>query len=211
MRPRPIPKSIRSRRPTRCRPIASPTLTRRPGTSPAWNKPTDPTLEERFKRVKAKLRGYVNEPEATLRIYPATDQSIYAHYARAYAYHKSGYPEQAAAETDRAGRRPRPTIPISSRSKGQILLESGKPAEALGAAARGDRSVEQPAADRRDLRPRADRDRGQGQSRRSRDGAAQRGRARQGESLCLVCSSAPSMSARATSRAPRLPLPSART
>ncbi len=30
--------------------------------SPAWNKPIDPKLQERFLRVKAKLFGYVSRP-----------------------------------------------------------------------------------------------------------------------------------------------------
>ncbi len=98
--------------------------------SPAWNKSIDPKLEARFKRVQAKLRGFVNEPEATLRIYPATDQSAPAHYARAYAYHKSGYPEQAAAETA-ALVKTAPDDPYFLELEGQILLESGKPAEAI--------------------------------------------------------------------------------
>jgi predicted Zn-dependent protease len=98
--------------------------------SPAWNKSIDPKLEARFKRVQAKLRGFVNEPEATLRIYPVTDQSAPAHYARAYAYHKSGYPEQAAAETT-ALVKTAPDDPYFLELEGQILLESGKPAEAI--------------------------------------------------------------------------------
>ena len=98
--------------------------------SPAWNKPIDLKLEARFKRVQAKLRGFVNEPEATLRIYPATDQSAPAHYARAYAYHKSGYPDQAAAETA-ALVKTAPDDPYFLELEGQILLESGKPAEAI--------------------------------------------------------------------------------
>jgi predicted Zn-dependent protease len=97
---------------------------------PAWNKPFDPDIERRFKRVQAKLRGYVNEPEKTLRIYPKSDQSAPAHYARAYAYHKSGYPEQAAAETA-ALVKLAPEDPYFLELEGQILLESGRPAEAL--------------------------------------------------------------------------------
>jgi predicted Zn-dependent protease len=97
---------------------------------PAWNKPLDAEMERRFKRVQAKLRGYVNDPEVTMRLYPARDTSAAAHYARAYAYHKSGYPEQAAAETQ-ALVRLAPEDPYFLELQGQILLESGKPAEAL--------------------------------------------------------------------------------
>lgn len=98
--------------------------------APSWNTPTDKGLDARFKRVQAKLRGYVNEPEVTLRIYPKTDNSVPAHYARAYAYHKSGYPDQAAAETA-ALVKAAPDDPYFLELEGQILLESGKPAEAL--------------------------------------------------------------------------------
>ena len=98
--------------------------------APSWGKPSDPKIEARFKRIQAKLRGYVNEPEATLRRYPASDQSAPAHYARAYAYHKSGYPDQAAAET-MALVKTAPDDPYFLELEGQILLESGKPAESL--------------------------------------------------------------------------------
>ena len=106
------------------------TLTADLQAAPSWSKPLDPKIEARFKRVQAKLRGYVNEPEATLRRYPTTDQSAPAHYARAYAYHKSGYPEQAAAETA-ALVKTAPDDPYFLELEGQILLESGKPAEAI--------------------------------------------------------------------------------
>jgi predicted Zn-dependent protease len=98
--------------------------------APSWGKPFDAKIEQRFKRVQAKLRGYVAEPETTLRRYPATDQSAPAHYARAYAYHKSGYPDQAAAETA-ALVKTAPDDPYFLELEGQILLESGKPAEAI--------------------------------------------------------------------------------
>ncbi|PXA99629.1 peptidase M48 [Nostoc sp. 3335mG] len=98
--------------------------------SPSWNKPTEPQLDIRFKRVQAKLRGYVNEPKATLQRYPTTDTSIYAHYARAYAYHRSGYPDQARAET-MALVQAQPEDPFFLELEGQILLESGDPTGAL--------------------------------------------------------------------------------
>lgn len=98
--------------------------------SPAWNKPTDPALEARFQRVKAKLFGYINEPKDTHYRYPTTDNSVPARYARAYAWHKSAYPDKAVAEAD-ALLRTAPNDPYLQELKGQILLESGKPTEAL--------------------------------------------------------------------------------
>ncbi|MGJ3647430.1 M48 family metalloprotease [Sphingomonas sp. GlSt437] len=98
--------------------------------SASWSKPLDPALEERFKRVKAKLEGYIEEPTRTLRDYPLTNNSVYAHYARAYAYHKGGYPEKADAET-MALIKAQPHDPYFLEVRGQILLEAGKPVEAL--------------------------------------------------------------------------------
>ena len=98
--------------------------------SPAWAKPADPKLQERFRRIKAKLDGYLLPPPRSLQKYPESDSSIYAHYARAYAYHKGGYPDKADAEAD-ALVKAEPADPYFQEIKGQILLEAGKPREAL--------------------------------------------------------------------------------
>jgi predicted Zn-dependent protease len=98
-------------------------------TDPAWNKPTDPALEARFQRVKAKLLGYIDPKQATLK-YPESDQSVPAHYARAYAYHLGGYPEKSIAEAD-ALLATNPHDPFFLELKGQILLEGGKPKDAI--------------------------------------------------------------------------------
>ena len=96
---------------------------------PAWNRPTDPALEARFERVKAKLIGFVT-PKQAVKFYPETDQSIPAHYARAYAYHLGAYPDKAEAEADALLARA-PEDPFFLELKGQILLEGGKPKEAI--------------------------------------------------------------------------------
>ncbi|NML07640.1 M48 family metalloprotease [Sphingomonas sp. G-3-2-10] len=106
------------------------TLTQDLQKQPSWNTPTDPALEVRFKRVQAKLRGYVNEPEQTLKLYPPSDQSVYAHYARAYAYHRKGFPDQARSETE-ALVAAHPADPYFLELEGQIMLESGDPRGAL--------------------------------------------------------------------------------
>lgn len=97
---------------------------------PAWAKPLDPQLESRFERVKAKLVGFVSDPQQTLRIYPETDTSLPAHYARAYAWHKSAYPDKAMAEVA-ALLAADPDDAYFLELQGQILLESGKPREAI--------------------------------------------------------------------------------
>lgn len=96
---------------------------------PAWSKPTDPALEARFQRVKAKLLGYIDPKQAVIK-YPESDQSIPAHYARAYAYHLGGYPQKAVAEADALLAKD-PHDPFFLELKGQILLEGGKPREAI--------------------------------------------------------------------------------
>ena len=95
----------------------------------AWNRPTDPRLEERFQRVKAKLYGFVNPKQAVIK-YPESDQSVAGHYARAYAYHLGGYPDKALQEAQSL-LATNPDDPFFLELKGQILLESGKPADAI--------------------------------------------------------------------------------
>jgi Zn-dependent protease with chaperone function len=97
---------------------------------PAWNRPSDAALETRFRRVRAKLYGYLAEPKDTLKTYPLSDTSVPARYARAYAWHKEAFLDKALAEADAllAGA---PNDPYFLEIKGQILLEAGKPAEAL--------------------------------------------------------------------------------
>lgn len=97
---------------------------------PAWETPDDAALQERFMRVKAKLYGYLAEPQRVLTAYPLTDTSIPARYARAYAYHKEARVDKALAETE-ALLAAEPDNPYFLELKGQVLLESGRPLEAL--------------------------------------------------------------------------------
>jgi predicted Zn-dependent protease len=80
--------------------------------------------------VKAKLIGYV-DPKLAVTRYPESDKSVPAHYARAYAYHLGGYPQKAEAEAN-ALLAIDPHDPYFLELKGQILLEDGKPTEAIG-------------------------------------------------------------------------------
>ena len=97
---------------------------------PAWDRPTDPALEERFQRVKAKLTGYVQDTRQVFNRYPESDTSMAGRYARAYAFHRSAHPEKALAEANSLVAE-RPQDPFFLELKGQILLESGRPREAL--------------------------------------------------------------------------------
>lgn len=97
---------------------------------PAWDTPPDPDIEKRFQRVKAKLLGFTNEPAVTLRKFPESDQSVPARYARAYAWHKSAYPDRALLEVNNL-LEDAPNDPYFLELHGQILLESGKPEDAI--------------------------------------------------------------------------------
>jgi predicted Zn-dependent protease len=79
--------------------------------------------------VKAKLTGFVDPKQAVIK-YPESDESVPAHYARAYAYHLGGYPDKALKEAD-ALLATAPDDPYFLELKGQILLETGKPADAI--------------------------------------------------------------------------------
>jgi predicted Zn-dependent protease len=96
----------------------------------AWDTPPDPALQERFVRAKAKLYGYLAEPQRTLTFFPPSNTSIPARYARAYAYHKDARIDLALAEAD-ALLAAEPDNPYFLELKGQVLLESGRPRDAL--------------------------------------------------------------------------------
>ncbi|MDB5663110.1 MAG: peptidase [Sphingomonas bacterium] len=98
--------------------------------SPYWDAKTDPAIEARFQRVKAKLFGFVEDPAVVLATYPESDQSVPARYARAYAWHKKAFPDKAVAEVEKLIA-VAPHDPYFLELWGQVLLESGKPAEAL--------------------------------------------------------------------------------
>jgi len=97
---------------------------------PAWERPTDPALEARFQRVRAKLSGFVDEPRMVQNRYPETDRSVPARYARAYVLHRTAHPERSLAEAESLLREA-PDDPYFLELRGQILLESGRPREAL--------------------------------------------------------------------------------
>jgi predicted Zn-dependent protease len=97
---------------------------------PAWTKPNDKTLEARFQRAKAKLYGYLAEPRNTFTAYPVTRNDMPARYARAYAWHKDSHLDKALVEAE-ALLAEAPNDPYFLELKGQILLEAGKPQDAL--------------------------------------------------------------------------------
>jgi len=97
---------------------------------PAWNTAPDKALQTRFERIKGKLIGFVEEPRVVMLRYPEGVNTPAALYARSYAWHRSGYPDQAMAEAAKLAAL-NPADPYFLELEGQILLENGKVQEAL--------------------------------------------------------------------------------
>jgi predicted Zn-dependent protease len=99
--------------------------------SPYSNAKDPPALIDRHQRMLAKLRGFLMSPGQVLQLYPESDKSSYAHYARAAAYHRVPMDDRALAEVA-ALTKDAPDDPYYNELHGQILFESGKVAEAVG-------------------------------------------------------------------------------
>ena len=98
--------------------------------SPYYNNVDRAELQFRHDLMKAKLFGFLDEPQTVFSRYPETDRSLPALYARAIAtYRKSGM--NAAAPLLDALIAAKPDWPYFYELKGQFLLESGNPAAAV--------------------------------------------------------------------------------
>ena len=100
-------------------------------TSPYWDKKDPPELQARHDMMRAKLSGYLERPDTVARRYPASDTSLPARYARAISAYRYGEVRSAASQID-ALIQSHPNNPYFHEVKGQALLESGHPAEAVG-------------------------------------------------------------------------------
>lgn len=98
--------------------------------SPYHDNVDPPELRFRHDLMKAKLFGFLDEPQTVLNRYPKTDLSLPAMYARAIAtYRQSGV--QAAMPQLDALIAAKPDWPYFYEIKGQFLFESGNPAAAV--------------------------------------------------------------------------------
>jgi predicted Zn-dependent protease len=86
--------------------------------------PDRPGFEEMHKRMVAKLRGFLLPPSQVTQLYPESDTSLYARYARAIAYHRVPMHEKSMSEMESLLKE-RPDDPYFLELKGQILFESG--------------------------------------------------------------------------------------
>ncbi|MCP3470080.1 M48 family metalloprotease [Bradyrhizobium sp. CCGUVB1N3] len=100
--------------------------------SPYWDKKDDPALQARHDMVRAKVSAFMERPETVYRRYPLTNDSLPARYARAISTYLHGDLRSALAQID-ALIQLQPNNPYFYEVRGQALLESGKPAEAIPA------------------------------------------------------------------------------
>jgi len=106
-------------------------LRKRVEASPYYDVEDSPEEIERLHYIQAKIRGFLHDPNATLRHYPLTDQSGPAHYARAVAYFRQSKIDRALSEI-RTLTAEQPDNPFFHEVEGQILFEYGRTDEAVG-------------------------------------------------------------------------------
>jgi len=85
--------------------------------------------------VIAKIRGFMQSPNATLRQYPSSDSSFAGRYARAIAWYRDGQTQKALDAVDELLAEQNEN-PYLWELKGQIIFEEGRPTEALEAHSR---------------------------------------------------------------------------
>ncbi len=90
-----------------------------------------PALQARHDLVRAKLAAFTEPPKTVAARWPASDTSLPARYARAVIAYRTAPPADAIRAVDELLHE-RPDNPYFHELKGQILLESGHPREALG-------------------------------------------------------------------------------
>jgi predicted Zn-dependent protease len=100
-------------------------------TSRYSNAPEPAGFVELLKRIKVKLHAFLDDPTATLRAYPESDQSADARYARAIAYYRIPRLERALPVVDGLIR-DFPSNPYYRELKGQMLFENGRIRDAIG-------------------------------------------------------------------------------
>jgi predicted Zn-dependent protease len=83
-----------------------------------------------LKTVQVKLHAFIDDPSATLRAYPESDQSPDARYARAIAWYRYPKLDKAVPAID-ALIRDFPQNPYYEELKGQMLFENGRIRDAI--------------------------------------------------------------------------------
>jgi predicted Zn-dependent protease len=98
--------------------------------SPYFDRKDPPELQMRHDMMRAKLSGFLDRPDTVARRYPLGDHSLPARYARAISTYRYGDTRNAIGQIDGLIQS-QPNNPYFYELKGQALLESGHPAEAI--------------------------------------------------------------------------------
>ncbi len=93
-------------------------------------KPDTAEMMMRHQRMLAKLNGYLKQYTQVMTLYPKSDQSVPARYARAIALYRNSRMDEAIAVMDELLAEA-PHDPFFLEQKAQILYENGRVAEAL--------------------------------------------------------------------------------
>lgn len=105
-------------------------LTERAMKSQYYGRKDTPEEIERLKLLQAKINGFLQDTNVTLRQYPLSDQSDPAHYARAVAYYRGSQLEKALADIDYLLEK-HADNPYFNELKGQMLFEFGHVEESI--------------------------------------------------------------------------------
>jgi predicted Zn-dependent protease len=90
-----------------------------------------PASQYAYDMMRAKLRGYIDRPEVTLRRYPVSDTSKPARYARTMAYFRQ--PNMASAMVEiQSLLKEEPDNPFFLEMYGQVNVEMGKVEDGIG-------------------------------------------------------------------------------
>jgi predicted Zn-dependent protease len=98
--------------------------------SPYYNAVDPPELQFRHDLMRAKLYGFLDQPQTVLNRYPNADQTLPAMYARAIAIYRQSGMQAALPQLD-ALIAAKPDWPYFYELKGQFLFESGNPAASI--------------------------------------------------------------------------------
>src|SRR5579871_2916407 len=98
--------------------------------NPYWDKKDPPELQQRHDLVRAKLFGYLDQPDTLVRRYPLSNTSLPARYARAISSYRHSDLRAALGQIDSLIQA-QPNNPYFYELKGQALVESGRGREAI--------------------------------------------------------------------------------
>ncbi len=105
-------------------------LQKRVEASPYRDVKDSPADQHELEMIQAKIVGFLYPPQTTFNLYPPSNTSLPAQYARAIAYHQEASTKMALQKTA-ALLKQEPENPYFNELYGQILFESGQAGKAI--------------------------------------------------------------------------------